>query len=570
MAEKLEPLAGNVMLIDQAELDWKAINWPKVHRQVNRLRQRIYRASTAGDLKKVRSLQRLMIRSRANRLLAIRQVTQCNRGKRTAGVDGRTVKDDGARMRLYNELETYQPHQVRPVKRVYIPKANGKQRPLGIPPIVCRCQQTIIKSALEPYWEAQFEATSYGFRPGRSAHDAIQRIYRTVGRGKYRPWILDADIEGAFDQISHDYLLEALGNFPGRNWIKCWLKAGIIEAGDWRATESGTPQGGAISPLLMNVALHGMEAHLKVEYDKRGWVKSTSPLVVVRYADDFVVMGKSKASCEQAKELLNHWLGTRGLRLSAAKTSIRHIKEGIDFLGVTVKMYRTPRHPSGWIVHTKPSRKSVKAFRQKMRASWKQILHRPLDQAIHKLNTQLLGWGNYHRHYVTNRIFKAQDRWMWFRQRRYRYRRHPHKSWEWCRQRYWGTIPSRKDNWVFRDQTTGRHLFKLSWIPGYRHPLVKSRYSPDDPALRSYWKQRRAMRIPFGTQVRMKLWKRQQGSCLSCKNELDNGEALHVHHIQARKDGGSDKLSNLSLLHVTCHRQVHSRYRKQLKPLTAA
>ena len=288
MAEKLGPQKGNVMLIDRKAVEWKAIDWPKVHEQVNRLRQRIYRASTAGDLKRVRNLQRLVICSRANKLLAIRQVTQCNQGKGTAGVDGRIIQDEGARMRLYDELKTYHPHQVRPVKRVYLPKANGQQRPLGIPPIICRCQQVVIKSALEPYWEAKFEATSYGFRPGRSTHDAIQRIYRTVRSGKSRPWMLDADIEGAFDNISHDYLLEALGNFPGRAWIKGWLKAGIMEGEERSATESGTPQGGAISPLLMNVALHGMEAPLKVAYDKRGRVKPESPFVVVRYADDSV------------------------------------------------------------------------------------------------------------------------------------------------------------------------------------------------------------------------------------------------------------------------------------------
>ena len=288
MTEKLEPFRGNVMLFDRCLENWQAIRWHRVHRRVNQLRQRIYRASTTGDLKKVRNLQRLMIRSTANRLLAIRQVTQCNQGKRTAGIDGHVALDNQTRIELYKQLKTYHPKQVRPVRRVYIPKTNGKQRPLGIATIIDRCQQTIIKAALEPYWEAQFEATSYGFRPGRSTHDAIRRVYLTVREGTTRQWMLDADIEGAFDNISHEHLLKELGNFPARRWIERWLAVGIMEQGKWRATERGTPQGGTISPLLMNIALHGMEEHLGVQYNRIGGVRTESPFVVVRYADDCV------------------------------------------------------------------------------------------------------------------------------------------------------------------------------------------------------------------------------------------------------------------------------------------
>ena len=222
-----------------------------------------------------------------------------------------------------------------------------------------------------------------------------------------------------------------------------------MEQGKWSATETGTPQGGVISPLLMNVALHGMEAHLGVEYEKTGSVKMDCPYVVVRYADDFVVMGRSKASCQEAAASLNQWLAKRGLKLSTEKTRIRHIKEGIDFLGVTIKMHKSRRHRSGWVVHTRPSKDSVKAFRRHLRTTWKRALNKPLAVAITELNAKVLGWGNYHRHYVSQQTFETLDKWMWKRQERYRYRRHPNKSWSWCRQRYWGKIPSRKDKWVF-------------------------------------------------------------------------------------------------------------------------
>ena len=275
------------------DLDWGLVNWPRVEDEVRRLRQRIFTASQAGDLKRVRSLQKLMLRSRANALVSVRRVTERNAGRKTAGVDGIVVVTAPGKTALVDSVRHRSAALVaQPVKRVYIPKANGKQRPLGIPVIVDRVRQAQAVNALEPEWEARFEPRSYGFRPGRGCHDAIESIYKVVrGPNPSRRWVLDADLAAAFDRIDHDRLLSQLGTFPAREQVRQWLKAGVVEKGRFIPTEEGTPQGGVASPLLLNVALHGMEQAAGVRYQltgiHAGELRRDSP-VVIRYADDRV------------------------------------------------------------------------------------------------------------------------------------------------------------------------------------------------------------------------------------------------------------------------------------------
>src|SRR6266576_1617394 len=276
----------------EKQTNWNAIDWRKANRTVRNLRPRIFRAAQEGNLNKVRSLQKLMLKSYSNRLVSVRRVAQINAGKHTPGVDKLVLKTPAARGRMVDTLAHYSLWQAKPARRVYIPKANGKLRPLGIPVIVDRCLQSMVKNALEPAWEAKFEGTSYGFRPGRSCHDAIEKIFALARPNKTKKWVLDADIKGAFDNISHAHLQEAIGPVPGKELIKQWRKAGYVEQEMFHETEQGTPQGGVISPLLANIALHGMEEALGVKYNSQGEIRG--PRAVVRYADDFVVFGETK------------------------------------------------------------------------------------------------------------------------------------------------------------------------------------------------------------------------------------------------------------------------------------
>ena len=442
--------------------DWNAVDWRRAQKAVSNLRRRIFRASKEGDHRKVRSLQKLMLRSYANALLSVRRVTQINVGKDTPGVDMLVVKTPKARGELVDHIRSYQPWKAKPARRVYIPKAGGKMRPLGIPTIYDRVMQAIVKNALEPYWEARFEPASYGFRPGRSCHDAIAKVFSIARPNKRKKWVLDADIEGAFDSISHERLLKTIGPFPARELIRQWLKAGYIEEGSWHETETGTPQGGVISPLLLNVALHGIEEALGIRYDKRGQISGSRALV--RYADDLVVFCETEEDTRAARQDLQSWLAARGLRLSEAKTRIVHLTEGFDFLGFNVRHYRAPKTArSGYKLLIKPSKDSVRRFKERLKQEWMKLKGHGIAEVLKRLNPILRGWANYYRIGVSKQTFGSLDHWMLERCVRYVRFSHPTKGWRWCRSKYWGELnPNRKDRWVFGDKSTGTYLLKLS------------------------------------------------------------------------------------------------------------
>jgi RNA-directed DNA polymerase len=328
---------------------WESVSWLPAEENVRRLRQRIFTASQAGDLKRVRNLQKLMLRSRSSTLVSVRRVTEINAGRKTAGIDGEVALTPGAKADLAGWVQhRAEPWPARPVKRVYIPKRGsaGKQRPLGIPVIAGRALQAVAANALEPEWEARFEPRSYGFRPGRGCHDAIEAIFQAGkgggGAAPRRPWVLDADLAAAFDRIGHDHILRQLGAFPARGLIAGWLRAGVAENGRVTPSREGTPQGGVISPLLLNVALHGMESAAGAGYRHVGSDAAVTVAgcpVLVRYADDLVAFCHTRQEVEQVKAQLAAWLAPRGLAFNEDKTRTVTLDEGFDFLGCTIRRY---------------------------------------------------------------------------------------------------------------------------------------------------------------------------------------------------------------------------------------
>jgi RNA-directed DNA polymerase len=514
----LDPGGGTVNGPED-RLDWDAVTWRYQETQVQRLRQRIFKATRAADWKRVRNLQKLMLRSRANVLVSTRRVTQRNTGRHTPGVDGQVALTPGDRADLAVLLHRRGgPGRALPVRRVYIPKKGGK-RPLGIPSIADRAQQERVRNALEPEWEARLDPKQYGFRPGRGCHDAIVMIHHALaGKNAKRGWVLDADLKSAFDKIDHNFLLERIGTFPAREQIQGWLKAGVVDRGRYSPTDEGTPQGGGISPLLLNIALQGMETAAGVHYDSRGWVKAGCPTVIT-YADDFVALCHSREQAETVQAKIGAWLQERGLSLNPGKTRIRAVEDGFDFLSFTIRRFHVRNGPK---VLTIPSRDALTKIRQRNAQELRILRGATPAEVIGIMNPIIRGQANYYRPGASTRAYKALDNHLWQQIYKWARRRHPRKPRRWVTARYFGQHhPTRNDRWVFGDRDNGAYLHRYAWTKIVRHVPVTGRNSPDDPALARYWADRRHKRKPPQlTETWERALRTQHGICPLCREPL--------------------------------------------------
>ncbi len=544
--------------LSHAPDNWYAVDWRRIERNVRGMQIRIAKATREGDWRRVKALQRMLTRTLSAKLYAVRRVTQ-NQGARTAGVDRELWDSPESRWEAVGRLKRrgYKPL---PLRRVFIPKANGKERPLGIPTMRDRAMQALYLLALEPVAESTSDPNSYGFRRNRSTADAMSQLFVSLSQKGSAQWVLEADIKGCFDWINHDWLLSHVPMDTGI--LRKWLKAGLIYKGQLQATEAGTPQGGIISPTLANVTLNGLEREL-IEHlgAKLGIVKAKKLKVnVVRYADDFVITGTSKEVLDsEIRPWVEAFLATRGLQLSEEKTRVVHIDDGFDFLGWNFRKY------SGKLL-IKPSKKNVKTFYRKVAETISGKKTVKQQDLIRLLNPMLRGWAQYHSPVVAKQAYTRMEYLIYRRLWRWSRRRHPQKRTDWVKQKYFHAIGDR--NGVFaspklaRDGSRGwLDLYSISGTAIKRHKKIKGDFNPFDPQWEQYGEQLRQSRMEESMRYRRQwvtLYMSQDGLCAHCGGALTDETGWHDHHLEYRMHGGSDGLYNRVLLHPHCHQQVHA------------
>lgn len=533
---------------------WEAIDWQKALAYVKKLQVRIVKAQKEGHYSKVKSLQWLLTHSFYAKALAVKRVTS-NQGKRTSGVDHELWLTPQAKFNAISKLNRRGYHP-QPLRRHYIPKKNGKMRPLGIPTMTDRAMQTLYKFSLEPIAETYADPNSYGFRIGRSTHDAIEQCFTDLNKGKSPEWILEGDIKGCFDHISHEWLLE---NIPMDTQIlEKWLKCGYVETRKLFPTDEGAPQGGTISPTLMNMTLDGLERLLQERLPTRQKVNGRThfnKLNFVRYADDFIITGESPEFLrDKVLPIVKEFLTGRGLQLSEEKTVITHIEDGFDFLGKNIRKY------NGKLL-IKPSKTSVKSFLEKVRSIIKGNKSTKQETLIRKLNPVIRGWVNNQRYVVSSKVFSRVDYeiykclWQWAK------RRHKKKSHKWIAQKYWHHIGSRQ--WTFsvpyeNQSTEGEPLYcKLEYATDtkiIRFKKIVAEANPFDECWTDYFEEREGEKLLNSTKGREKLltiWRRQHRRCPVCGDLITSETGFKVH-----TPAGKNSLK--IMVHKECHEEIHS------------
>ena len=521
---------------DKGQTTWDGIDWPKCEAFVRKLQARIVKAQKEGRHNKVKALQWMLTHSFYAKALAVKRVTS-NKGKNTSGVDKQLWDSPKRKFKAISELKRrgYRPQ---PLRRVHIKKKNGKLRPLGIPTMKDRAMQALYLMALEPIAETTGDRFSYGFRKKRRTMDAIRQIDTVLNRGHSPQWILEGDIKGCFDHISHEWLL---ANIPmDKAILKKWLKCGAVFNGKLFPTEEGTPQGGIISPTLANMTLDGLQPLLAERFKKifRNYKTTNFKVNLIRYADDFVITGLSKELLEnEVKPVVIEFLKERGLTLSEEKTKITHINDGFDFLGFNIRKF-------GKRLYTSPSKDARKRFKAKVSDI---ILGHKMcrqESLIRMLNPVITGWSNYYRYGASTDAFHDCDNHIFNMTWKWALRRHPKKTRPWVAKRYWHEIRGRKWTFAWKYASKSRKenyltLKRLSDVHYTPYKQIKGDANPFDPACDDYFYQRQAQRMLEslkGRKTLLYLWNRQNRICPFCGKEIDHTKAWNVNEISV---GGS-------------------------------
>lgn len=534
------------------QLKWTVLKWPEHQAVVKKLQVRIAKAVQENRYGKVKALQRLLTTSFSAKVLAVKKVTQ-NKGKNTPGVDGVITKTPSEKAKLVKQLKrcNYKP---KPLRRIYIPKKGGKKpRPISIPTIYDRCQQQLQYLALSPISETTSDANSYGFRPERNCADAIEQAFNCLSRKRSAGWILEGDIRGCFDNISHEWMLDNI--CMDKIILKKWLKAGYIETKRLFPTHKGTPQGGIVSPCLSNFVLDGME---KLLDDNFGKIRDGINLV--RYADDFIITANTKKDLEERiKPLLMDFLIVRGLELSDEKTKITHIDDGFDFLGQNIRKYQNGKDRNKLLI--KPSNDNVKTFLKNIRDKIRKGRSMTQVELICTINPMIRGWVNYHKSVVSKHTFTKVDGKIWRALWKWAKRRHPKKGSKWVRQKYF--IKKELRNYCFsatekrkKMKTKEYNLVYAADKPIIRHNKIKSSASIFSPKYDEYFEARRSAKLMnSGTGIKtvVSLLKKQANKCVCCGEYIGMNYKWIVHLLTSKLKGGDYKNNNLCIIHKKCH-----------------
>jgi len=527
---------------------WHSIDWAGCYRRVRSLQRRIVQAVQGGAWRKVKRLSYLLVHSVAARALAVKRVTE-NTGKKTPGVDGERWETPEQKATAVTRIGQWREYQPQPLKRVYIPKPNGKQRPLSIPTLEDRARQALYLQTLQPMAETQADHNSYGFRPQRRCADAIDQCFKALRQKTSATWILEGDIEGFFDHIAFSWIEDHIP--MNKEILAKWLRSGFLDHGTLYPTTAGVPQGGICSPVISNLVLDGLEQVVcgPPRFRRR------YHLHYVRWADDFIVTANSRQVLEEViLPRIAAFLRARGVRLSAEKTVITPLAQGFDFLGQTLRKHERPNGKSAKLRIT-PSKASLQALMAKVRTLCKQARGATPAQLIDTLTPVLRGWANYHRHTICGQTFAKLDTFVWQRVYRWAKRRHSDKTGRWLVERYFPHQAG--EAWRFTDPATGKQLLRVrEAVKPQRYLKVKGEANPFDPAWEMYFQDRdRQLALWASSPFRATLLRQQHGLCPGCRQVIQVEEEVELHH----RDGHHqhNHLGNLVLLHPNCHRQEH-------------